>query len=183
VAAPLLITLGARALGSSVPPATTLFVTLLVVVLGALLGGARPALAAIAVGLVAQEVLFSFPYGSLTNHKPAQISVLVAFVAIGAGIGILVDELARLTSEQAALKRIATLVARGVPPAELFAAVAEEVASRQRPRRQPRGRRRRNHPRPRRRSPRRVRRGRAPAGRAPDGAGHRRADRSAGSHR
>jgi signal transduction histidine kinase len=35
--------------------------------------------------------------------------------------------LARLASEQAALGRVATLVARGVPPRELFAAVAEEV--------------------------------------------------------
>jgi signal transduction histidine kinase len=37
------------------------------------------------------------------------------------------DELARLTGEQAALRRVATLVARGVPAADLFAAVAREV--------------------------------------------------------
>jgi signal transduction histidine kinase len=127
--APLLITLAARLLGSSVPPATTLFVTLLVVVLAALIGGASPALTAIVVGLLAQEVLFSFPYGSLTNHRPAQVSVLVVFVVIGVGIGIVVDELARLSTEQTALKRIATLVARGMPPAELFSAVAGEVAA------------------------------------------------------
>jgi GAF domain-containing protein/two-component sensor histidine kinase len=35
--------------------------------------------------------------------------------------------LSRLAEEQAALRRVATLVARGVPPAELFAAVTEEV--------------------------------------------------------
>jgi signal transduction histidine kinase len=35
--------------------------------------------------------------------------------------------LARLGEEQAALRRVATLVAHGVPPEELFAAVAEEV--------------------------------------------------------
>jgi PAS domain S-box-containing protein len=35
--------------------------------------------------------------------------------------------LARLVDEQAALRRVATLVARGVPPEDLFAAVAEEV--------------------------------------------------------
>jgi PAS domain S-box-containing protein len=35
--------------------------------------------------------------------------------------------LARLADEQAALRRVATLVARGVPPADVFAAVAEEV--------------------------------------------------------
>jgi signal transduction histidine kinase len=35
--------------------------------------------------------------------------------------------LARLAEEQAALRRVATLVARGVPPEDVFAAVAEEV--------------------------------------------------------
>ena len=35
--------------------------------------------------------------------------------------------LARLAAEQAALRRVATLVARGVPPEELFAAVTDEV--------------------------------------------------------
>jgi signal transduction histidine kinase len=37
--------------------------------------------------------------------------------------------LARLAEEQAALRRVATLVAQGVPPDELFAAVAEEVVN------------------------------------------------------
>ena len=36
-------------------------------------------------------------------------------------------ELARLAGEQAALRRVATLVARGVPPTEVFSAVSEEV--------------------------------------------------------
>ncbi|MDX6507347.1 MAG: hypothetical protein QOG06_1991 [Gaiellaceae bacterium] len=128
VVAPLVLTLGARLLGSAVPPATILFVTLLVVAVVALIGGVGPAFAAIAVGLAAQEVFFSFPYGSLTNRTPAQASVLVVFVLIGVGLGILVDELTRLTAEQTALRRIAELVARGVPPTELFSAVAEEVA-------------------------------------------------------
>jgi PAS domain S-box-containing protein len=37
------------------------------------------------------------------------------------------DELERLAGEQAALRRVATLVARGVPPEEVFAAVTEEA--------------------------------------------------------
>jgi signal transduction histidine kinase len=37
------------------------------------------------------------------------------------------DELGRLAEEQAALRRVATLVAHGAPPEELFAAVANEV--------------------------------------------------------
>jgi len=91
VAGPTLITLGSRLLRSSVPPASALFSILLVVVVVALVGGWRPALTAVVVGLVAQEVLFTFPYGSLNDHDPAQLSVLVAFVVIGAAVGILVD--------------------------------------------------------------------------------------------
>jgi GAF domain-containing protein len=37
------------------------------------------------------------------------------------------DELARLLAEQAALRRVATFVARGIDPAEIFVAVCEEV--------------------------------------------------------
>jgi signal transduction histidine kinase len=37
------------------------------------------------------------------------------------------DDLRRLADEQAALRRVATLVARGAPPTEIFSAVAEEV--------------------------------------------------------
>jgi signal transduction histidine kinase len=37
------------------------------------------------------------------------------------------DELTRLLAEQAALRRVATLVARGVPPEDIFSAVAGEV--------------------------------------------------------
>jgi len=37
------------------------------------------------------------------------------------------DELARLLAEQAALRRVATLVARGIDPDEIFSAVAEEI--------------------------------------------------------
>ena len=37
------------------------------------------------------------------------------------------DELARLLEEQAALRRVATLVARGIDPAKIFSAVAEEI--------------------------------------------------------
>jgi signal transduction histidine kinase len=127
VAGPVLITLGSRLVGSSIPPASVLFSILLLVVVVALLGGWRPALTAVVVGLAAQEILFSFPYGGLNDHSPAQLSVLVAFVAIGAAVGILVDELTRLMDEQAALRRIATLVAQGAQPEQVFAAVAEEI--------------------------------------------------------
>jgi signal transduction histidine kinase len=128
VAVPLLLTAGARGVAPAIPPATTLFVALLVAVLVALVGGVGPALAATLVTVGAQEVFFSFPYGSLDKHDPVQASILVVFLLVGAGVGTLVDELVRLTAEQTALRRIALLVGRGRPPAEVFSAVADEVA-------------------------------------------------------
>jgi signal transduction histidine kinase len=50
-------------------------------------------------------------------------------VVIGAGLGILADELFGLTTEQAALRRIATLATLGVPRTELLSAVADEVGN------------------------------------------------------
>jgi PAS domain S-box-containing protein len=45
------------------------------------------------------------------------------------GVGRDITDRRRSVSEQAALRRIATLVAQGVPPAELFSAVTKEVAN------------------------------------------------------
>jgi signal transduction histidine kinase len=50
-----------------------------------------------------------------------------AFNVMGSSLERSRDELAALAAEQAALRRVATLVARGAPPADVFAAVGEEV--------------------------------------------------------
>jgi signal transduction histidine kinase len=57
------------------------------------------------------------------------VAILVAEVASHAGRRAAVSEEARgvLADEQAALRRVATLVARGVPPSELFGAVTGEA--------------------------------------------------------
>jgi signal transduction histidine kinase len=127
VVGPTLVTAGSRWAGPSVPPASVLFLTMLIVLCVALLGGARPALTAVVAGLVAQEVFFGFPYGSLDAHQPAQLSVLVAFVIVGAVVGTQVGELGRLTEEQTALRRIAILVATEASTDELFTAVSAAV--------------------------------------------------------
>jgi signal transduction histidine kinase len=44
------------------------------------------------------------------------------------GLGSATKDMARIAEEQAALRRVATLVARASPPDEVFAAVTEEVA-------------------------------------------------------
>ena len=51
-----------------------------------------------------------------------------AFNTMGGSLETSRDELARFVAEQAALRRVATLVARGLPPGAVFSAVAEEVA-------------------------------------------------------
>jgi signal transduction histidine kinase len=58
----------------------------------------------------------------------AEVGVLErAFNSMAESLQHHVGELARLTDEQAALRRVATLVARGRPSDEVFAAVAQEV--------------------------------------------------------
>jgi len=59
-----------------------------------------------------------------TEHRLAGFTELVATAIANAQAR---EELRRVADEQAALRRVATLVARGTPPAEVFAAVAEEV--------------------------------------------------------
>jgi signal transduction histidine kinase len=49
-------------------------------------------------------------------------------VATGISKALAYEDLQRLAGEQAALRRVATLVAQASPPTEIFAAVAEEVA-------------------------------------------------------
>jgi PAS domain S-box-containing protein len=60
-----------------------------------------------------------------TEHRLERFAQLVATAVANAESR---DARARLADEQAALQRVATLVAQGVPPAELFSAVTREVA-------------------------------------------------------
>ena len=98
-----------------------------VVIAVAVIGSVRPALLAVAVGFLAGVYLHFRSYGRLRQDLPVDTVKLTAFVLVGATIALLIDELTRATREQAALRRVATLVARGAPPDRLFAAVTEEV--------------------------------------------------------
>ena len=75
--------------------------------------------------------LYAPPYDSLSiglsSDRIAVIVFAVAGAVVGATVGILIDELARLANEQSALRRVATLVARAAPPDELFTAVTAEA--------------------------------------------------------
>jgi signal transduction histidine kinase len=71
------------------------------------------------------------PLPAGTEHRMTQFTDLVATAVANAqnraALETSRDELARLLEEQAALRRVATLVARGIDPAEVFSAVAEEI--------------------------------------------------------
>jgi signal transduction histidine kinase len=127
VAGPALFTLGALLLHSPLVLGGFLFCMLLVVIAVAVVGGTRQALACMVLTAVAREVFFVAPFQNPdAGLRPNPIS-LVGFIIAGATVAILIGELARLAGEQAALRRVATLVARGAPPADVFTAIADEL--------------------------------------------------------
>jgi PAS domain S-box-containing protein len=64
------------------------------------------------------------PLPDRIEHRLAEFTALIAAAFSGTARR---DEVVRLADEQEALRRVATLVARGVPPSDVFAAVAREV--------------------------------------------------------
>ena len=86
--------------------------------------------------VLAFNYFFLAPRHSLNPGASEQWQVLVAFLTVSLVVSQLAARSqrearrsARLADEQAALRRVATLVAQGVPPSELFAAVTGEVGS------------------------------------------------------
>ncbi|MCW2542304.1 MAG: histidine kinase [Frankiales bacterium] len=76
-------------------------------------------------GLMATYSRFGQPLPADTETRLGNFTELVAMAIANAESR---TGIARLAEEQAALRRVATLVARGVPPEEVFAAVVDEVA-------------------------------------------------------
>ena len=64
----------------------------------------------------------------LPADTESRISAFTELVATALSNAEARDEVSRLADEQAALRRVATLVARGVSPPDVFAAVAEEIS-------------------------------------------------------
>jgi GAF domain-containing protein len=65
----------------------------------------------------------------LPADTEARLAQFTELLAMAVGNAESRAGLARLAEEQAALRRVATLVAQGVPPDELFVAIAEEVVN------------------------------------------------------
>jgi signal transduction histidine kinase len=127
VAGPALLTLGALPLHSPLVLGGYLFCMLLVVIAVAVTGGTWPALAAVVLGTLVRQFLFGPPFQNQgIDLRPNPVS-MVAFVVTGVAAAFLIGKLAALTDEQAALRRVATLVANGVPPSAVFTTVADEL--------------------------------------------------------
>jgi signal transduction histidine kinase len=144
-----LLTAGLRQLGAALSLPSQMLLYLLAVVVVALVGGLLPALTA-AVAAAALLAYYFIPPDNFAVADLNDVVALVAFVLVAGAVSSLVGQAARrareaetlatviaasreelrwLADEQAALRRVATLVARGVPAAEVFAAVAQEVGS------------------------------------------------------
>jgi signal transduction histidine kinase len=142
-----LLTLGLAQLRDIVNLPSQTLLYLLAVVVVALVGGLVPALAA-AVAAAALLAYYFIPPDNFAVADLNDVVGLVAFVLVAGTVSLVVglaahrtreaetlatanaesrEELRVLADEQAALRRVATLVARGLPPAEVFPAVAHEV--------------------------------------------------------
>ncbi|MEY2403576.1 MAG: hypothetical protein QOD38_1127, partial [Acidimicrobiaceae bacterium] len=96
VGAPTLIVVGSLPFRSSFGLAGVLFLTLLIVAATSMVGGVRPAVAAVAVGVLAAALADVPPTGSLRVQYQGDLAALLAFVVVGVGIALLVDELGEL---------------------------------------------------------------------------------------
>jgi signal transduction histidine kinase len=126
-AGPVIITAVLLPFGSFFALASVLLFVLLAVVAAAAVGGLRPALAAVAVGVLAGVFTQLRHYGGLRDPLNVDLVKVIAFVVVGVTIATLVGEMTRLAAEQGALRRVATLVARAAPPNEVFEAVTTEI--------------------------------------------------------
>ena len=107
---------------------------LLVVLLVATLWGTGLAVIVAVLSVAVFEYLFIPPLHTLQIDKPRDILTLVVFLATAVVVGQLAARLrgaalvaTRISEEQSALRRVATLVARSAPPPEVFEAVTREV--------------------------------------------------------
>jgi signal transduction histidine kinase len=142
-----LLTLGLAQLRDIVNMPSQTLLYLLAVVVVALVGGLLPALVAAVAAAMLLDHYFIPPLYDFAVADSHNVVALVAFVGVGSAASSVVglaarrreaealatanaesrEELRVLADEQAALRRVAMLVARGLPPAEVFAAVAQEV--------------------------------------------------------
>jgi len=100
--------------------------------------GIAYAVTAVTAGLLAFDWFYVPPTHPHAFPDAESLADLLIFIVVGASVGVVAASagrradtselaLSELATEQAALRRVATLVAEGVPATRLFAAVAEEA--------------------------------------------------------
>jgi signal transduction histidine kinase len=135
-------------LGGILTLPSQLLLYLLAVVVVALVGGRVPALVAAAAAAALLAYYFIPPLNDFAITAPDDMVALVGFLLVAVAVSSVVglaarrareaetlatanaesrEELRVLADEQAALRRVATLVARAAWPDEVFAAVTEEI--------------------------------------------------------
>jgi signal transduction histidine kinase len=117
-----------------VPPLHLLVLYVPVVLVVAIIWGTGLAVASAVLSVAVFNYLLADPADSLEGAGWRSAVALGVFLVTAVVAGELAarlqraaQESARLSREQAALRRVATLVARGAPPAAIFTAVAKEV--------------------------------------------------------
>jgi signal transduction histidine kinase len=126
VAGPALLTMAALRLHSSLIENGFLFSALILVVALAVAGGVRPALTALVLTILVRVFFFGPPFASQRAGMPNIIS-LAGFAIAGVAISMLIGKVGQLAAVQAALRRVATQVARTVPAEEVFTEAAGEA--------------------------------------------------------
>jgi signal transduction histidine kinase len=130
VVGPVLLTLAALPLHSVLFRGGFQFSAGVLVMTVAVVGGMRPALTALLVTMLGQALFFAPAVMKITMMRAGLLSgviALVGFAVAGVAVSRLTGKLAHLAAEQAAFRRVATLVVRAVPEQELLAAAAEEA--------------------------------------------------------
>ncbi|HEY2080180.1 MAG TPA: GAF domain-containing protein [Streptosporangiaceae bacterium] len=102
------------------------FATLVLVIAIAVAGGIRPALTTVVLYVLARFFLAPPLVYQGVGIGPNS-ATLACFATAGVAVSLLIAKLADFGAEQAALRRVATLVAHSVPAGQLFAVATEEA--------------------------------------------------------
>jgi signal transduction histidine kinase len=127
VIGPAIVAFGLLPFRSSVGLAAFLSGALLAILVVAVIGDVWLALVSAAVAIVLGAYFYAPPFDSLNVDRQGDVVAFVGFAVVGAVLGVLIDQLTGLAKQQAALRRVATLVAGAAAADELFAAVTAEV--------------------------------------------------------
>jgi signal transduction histidine kinase len=129
---PVLLVLASRSLHSTLAQGGLLevalvFATLVLVIAIAVAGGIRPALTTVVLYVLARIFFLAPPFVYPGVGLGRNSVTLACFATAGVAVSLLIAKLADFGAEQAALRRVATLVAHSVPAEQLFAVATEEA--------------------------------------------------------